>query len=64
MSAGIIGALVGLAIAAVDFLLLRTLASRVDLAETRRVLRVTGIFQPVVLLPVIGYFVAPYLIGE
>ena len=63
MSAGIIGALVGLAIAAVDFLLLRTLASRVDLAETKRVLNVTGMSQ-FVLLPVIGYFVAPYVIGE
>jgi hypothetical protein len=63
MSAGIIGALVGLAIAAVDFLLLRTLASRVDLAETKRVLGVTGMTQ-FVLLPVIGYFVAPYVIGE
>jgi hypothetical protein len=63
MSAGTIGALVGLAIAAVDFLLLRTLASRVDLAETKRVLNVTGMSQ-FVLLPVIGYFVAPYVIGE
>ena len=63
MNAGIIGALVGLAIAAVDFLLLRTLASRVDLAETKRVLNVTGMSQ-FVLLPVIGYFVATYVIGE
>ena len=63
MSAGLIGALFGLAIAAVDFLLLRTLASRVDLAETRQMLRVTGLSQ-FVLLPVIGYFVAPYVIGE
>ena len=46
MSASFIGALVGLAIAAVDFALLRLLASRVDLPETKRVLTVTGI-QPV-----------------
>ena len=38
MSAGIIGALIGLVLAAVDFLLLRTLASRVELPETKRVL--------------------------
>ena len=63
MSAGIIGALVGLVIATVDFLLLRTLASRVDLAETKRVLHVTGLSQ-FVLLPVIGWFVAPFVIGE
>ena len=63
MSAGLIGALVGLAIAAVDFALLRLLASRVDLPETKRVLNVTGVSQ-FVLLPIIGYFVAPYFIGE
>ncbi len=63
MSAGLIGALVGLAIAAVDFALLRLLASRVDLPETKRVLHVTGLSQ-FVLLPIIGYFVAPYFTGE
>ena len=41
----------------------RTLASRVDLADTKRVLHVTGLTQ-FVLLPVIGWFVAPYVIGE
>ena len=63
MSASLIGALVGLALAAVDFLLLRTLAGRVDLPETKRVLNITGLTQ-FVLLPVIGWFAAPYLIGE
>ena len=43
MSAGMIGALVGLLIAAADFALLRLLASRVDLPETKRVLHVTGL---------------------
>jgi len=63
MTAGIIGALVGLVLAAVDFLLLRTLASRVALPETKRVLNITGLSQ-FVFLPVIGYFMAPYVIGE
>ncbi len=63
MGAGLIGALVGLVIAAADFLLLRMLAARVDLPETRRVLNITGLSQ-FVLLPVIGYFVAPYVIGD
>jgi hypothetical protein len=63
MSAGIIGALAGLVLAAVDFLLLRTLATRVELPETKRVLNITGLSQ-FVLLPVIGFFVGPYVIGE
>jgi hypothetical protein len=63
MSASFIGALVGLAIAAVDFALLRLLASRVDLPETKRVLNVTGISQ-FVLLPLVGWFVAPLFTGE
>jgi hypothetical protein len=63
MSAGMIGILVGLILAAADFALLRTLAARVDLPETKRVLNVTGLSQ-FFLLPVIGYFVAPYIAGE
>ncbi|PSJ63783.1 hypothetical protein C7I85_01250 [Mesorhizobium soli] len=63
MGAGMIGALVGLAIAAADFALLRMLAARVELPETKRVLNITGLSQ-FVLLPVIGYFVAPYVIGD
>ena len=63
MSAAMIGALVGLVIAAADYALLRLLASRVDLPETKRVLNVTGLSQ-FVLLPVIGYFVAPLFSGE
>jgi hypothetical protein len=63
MSAGVIGALVGLVIAAADFALLRLLASRVDLPETKRVLNITGLSQ-FVLLPIVGYFVAPLFVGE
>ena len=63
MSVGVIGALTGLVLATVDFLLLRTLATRVELPETKRVLNITGLSQ-FVLLPVIGFFVAPYVIGE
>jgi len=63
MSAGLIGALIGLVIAIADFALLRLLASRVELPETKRVLNVTGLSQ-LVLLPIVGYFVAPLFSGE
>jgi hypothetical protein len=63
MSASVIGALVGLAIAAVDYFLLRLLASRVDLEETKRVLNITGLSQ-FVLLPIVGWFAGPLIIGE
>ena len=63
MSAAWIGVLVGLVVAVIDFAALRLLASRVDLPETKRVLTITGLTQ-FVLLPVIGYIVAPYVIGE
>jgi hypothetical protein len=63
MSAAVIGALVGLAIAIVDLVLLRMLASRVQLPETKRVLTVTGLSQ-LVLLPLVGFFIGPLLIGE
>jgi hypothetical protein len=63
MSAATVGALVGLLIAAADFALLRLLASRVDLDETKRVLNVTGLSQ-FVLLPIVGWFVGPLFYGE
>ena len=63
MSASVIGALVGLVIAAVDFALLRLLASRVDLPETKQVLNIAGLSQ-VVLLPLVGWFVGPMVAGE
>ncbi len=63
MSAGLIGAVVGLAIALVDIVALRALSSRVDLAETRKVLAVTGWTQ-LVILPAAGFAVGHYLFGE
>lgn len=63
MNASLIGALVGLVVAAADFALLRLLASRVDLDETKRVLNITGLSQ-FVLLPIVGWFVAPLFAGE
>ena len=63
MSGASMGAIVGLVIAAVDFLLLRLLASRVDLPETKTVLNVTGGLQ-LVLLPLVGWFAGPYVFGE
>ncbi len=63
MSAGTIGALAGLLIAVADLYLLRLLAGRVEMAETKRVLKVTGVSQ-LVLLPVAGYFVGRFLSGD
>ena len=58
MTAAGIGALVGFVVAVADYALLRLLASRVDLPETKRVLRITGLSQ-LVLLPLVGWFVGP-----
>jgi hypothetical protein len=63
MSASMIGALVGVLIAAADFALLRLLASRVELDDTKRVLNITGISQ-FVLLPIVGWFAGPFIAGE
>jgi len=63
MSAGPIGAVIGLVIAAIDYALLRLLAGRVELPETKRVLHVTGLSQ-FVLLPIVGYFVVPLFVGD
>ena len=63
MSAGLIGSLVGLAVAAADYYLLRLLASRVDLPETKKVLKITGLSQ-FVLMPIVGWFAGPLIAGE
>jgi hypothetical protein len=63
MSAGMIGALVGVLVAAADFALLRLLASRVELDDTKRVLNITGLSQ-FVLLPIVGWFAGPFIAGE
>ena len=63
MSASMIGALVGLLIAAADYFLLRLLASRVELDDTKRVLNITGLSQ-FVLLPIVGWFAGPFLVGD
>lgn len=63
MSAGMIGALFGLAVAVADLLLLRLLASRVSLAETKKVLNVAG-FSQLFLLPVAGWLIGHYAFGE
>ena len=63
MTANAIGALAGVVLAAADFALLRLLASRVDLKETKRVLNITGLSQ-FVLLPIVGWFAGPLFVGE
>ena len=63
MSAAAIGAILGLLLAVADILLLRALSARVELAETKLVLKVTGLVQ-LVLLPAMGWFLAPLFAGE
>ena len=63
MGASGIGALVGLLIAAADYFLLRLLASRVELDDTKRVLNITGLSQ-FVLLPIVGWFAGPLRVGD
>lgn len=63
MSAGVIGALIGLVVAIVDLVLLRLLASRVSLADTKKVLNVAG-FSQLFLLPVAGWLIGHYAFGE
>jgi hypothetical protein len=63
MSVAVGGALAGLLIAGIDYALLAALARRVELDDTKRVLRITGLVQ-IVLLPILGWFAAPYVIGE
>ena len=63
MGASGIGALVGLLIAAADYFLLRLLASRVELDDTKRVLNITGLSQ-FVLLPIVGWFAGPLIVGD
>lgn len=63
MSAPLIGALLGVLIAAADYAVLNMLARRVDLDDTKKALRVTGLVQ-FLLLPAVGWFAAPYVIGE
>ena len=63
MGASGIGALVGLLIATADYFLLRLLASRVELDDTKRVLNITGLSQ-FVLLPIVGWFAGPFIVGD
>jgi hypothetical protein len=63
MSAALIGATVGLALGLAELIFLRALSGRVDLPETKRVLRVVSMIQ-VVLFPLLGWFLAPLILGE
>ena len=59
----IAGALIGLLLAAVEFAFLQRLTERVELEDTRKVLRVVGLAQ-FAIFPLIGWFVAPLVMGE
>ena len=59
----IAGALIGLLLAAIEFIFLQRLSERVELQETRKVLRIVGLTQ-FAIFPLIGWFVAPLVMGE
>jgi len=63
MSAGVIGAILGLALALASAGFLLALARRVDMPETRRVLHITAAVE-VVLLPIVGWFAGSLIAGE
>jgi hypothetical protein len=63
MSAGMIGAFVGLALAFASAGFLFALSRRVEMSETKRVLRVTAAAE-LVLLPALGWFLGPLIAGE
>ncbi len=63
MSGIVIGAFIGLAIAAAGYAALKTLAGRVELDDTKRVLNVTGLIDLVV-FPVVGAIAGWYLSGD
>ena len=62
-AANLIGAALGLVLAFAEYMFLRALAGRVDLPETKRVLRVAG-WSQFVLFPVLGFFLAPLFVGD
>ncbi|MEX0343835.1 MAG: hypothetical protein AB3N20_02855 [Rhizobiaceae bacterium] len=63
MAVKLIGAAIGLILAVVEFAFLQRLSERVELADTRKVLRVVGLVQ-LLILPLIGWFVAPLVMGD
>ena len=63
MSAGIIGALVGLVLALGYLGFARALARRVELDDTRKALNVSAIVQ-IVLLPAMGYAAGTFAFGD
>ena len=62
MSAALIGAVIGLVLAVVELFVLRTVAERVSMPETKKALNVAGLAQ-LVLFPVIGWFLGDYVAG-
>ncbi len=59
----LVGALIGLLLAGAEWLFLQRLSRRVELDETKRVLRVAGLSQ-FAIFPLIGWFLAPFVMGE
>lgn len=63
MSLALIGVLAGLLLAGIEMILLRKLAERVELPETKKVLNIVGLSQ-LVLFPVVGWFAGDAIGGQ
>jgi NhaP-type Na+/H+ or K+/H+ antiporter len=63
MTAGLIGAAIGLLLGVISWRTLSILAERVEKPETKKLLGIVGAFE-IVLMPVIGYVIATLGFGE
>ena len=63
MSTALVGAIIGLALGIASYAMLSVLAGRVDLAETRRVLKIAGMVE-LVIFPIVGWFAGAQFAGE
>ncbi len=61
-TAALVGLAIGIVLGVVNYLVLGRLAGRVEMAETRRVLRLVALIDLVV-LPVAGFLIGAYVWG-
>ena len=61
-TAALVGLAIGVVLGVVNYMVLGRLAERVEMAETRRVLRLVALIDLVV-LPVAGYLIGAYVWG-
>jgi O-antigen/teichoic acid export membrane protein len=62
MTAAAIGAGIGLLVGAANYVLLAQLSERVEKDETKKVLKIVGLLDLVV-LPLIGFLIGTYVFG-